>query len=38
VLLDDGKLQRVLGTIRKTPYDDGIRANVEAVLKAPVAA
>ncbi len=38
VLLDDAKLQRVLPTIRKTSYDDGIRANVAAVLGAPVAA
>jgi hypothetical protein len=38
VLLDDAKLQRVLGTIRRTSYDDGIHANVEAVLKTPVAA
>jgi len=38
VLLDDTKLERVLGTMRKTSYDDGIRANVDAVLKTPVAA
>jgi nucleoside-diphosphate-sugar epimerase len=30
VLLDDAKLHGVLGTIRKTPYDDGIRATVAA--------
>jgi nucleoside-diphosphate-sugar epimerase len=38
VLLDDSKLQRVLGTLRKTSYDDGIRANVATVLTPPVAA
>ena len=27
-----------LGVVRKTSYDDGIRANVDAVLKTPVAA
>jgi hypothetical protein len=30
VLLDDAKLRGVLGTIRKTSYDHGIRATVEA--------
>jgi nucleoside-diphosphate-sugar epimerase len=30
VLLDDTKLRGVLGTIRKTPYDEGIRATVAA--------
>jgi nucleoside-diphosphate-sugar epimerase len=38
VLLDDTKLQRVLGALRKTSYDDGIRTNVEAVLKTPAVA
>jgi nucleoside-diphosphate-sugar epimerase len=38
VLLDDAKLNALLGGLRKTSYDDGIRATVAAALDAPVAA
>jgi nucleoside-diphosphate-sugar epimerase len=36
VILDDTKLRTVLGTIRKTSYDDGIRATVAAAGLRPV--
>jgi nucleoside-diphosphate-sugar epimerase len=38
VLLDDAKLHAVLGTIAKTPYDEGIRATVAASDLRPAAA
>ena len=38
VILDDTKLQRVLGTIAKTPYDVGIAATVAARFPKAVAA
>jgi hypothetical protein len=30
VVLDDAKLARVIGPLRKTAYDDGVRACIEA--------
>jgi hypothetical protein len=30
VVLDDAKLARVLGPLRKTAYDEGVRAGVDA--------
>jgi nucleoside-diphosphate-sugar epimerase len=38
VLLDDAKLQRVLGPLHKTSYDDGIRATVAAAIARGIAA
>jgi nucleoside-diphosphate-sugar epimerase len=38
VLLDDAKLHALLGGVRKTSYDDGIRATVAAALGHEVAA
>jgi len=34
VLMDDTALHRVLGTVRKTPYDEGIRLSYEAYKRA----
>lgn len=34
VLLDDSKLQRLLGPLRKTPYEEGIRETAEWTKKA----
>jgi nucleoside-diphosphate-sugar epimerase len=34
VLMDDGALHRLLGTVRKTPYDEGIRLAYEAYKRA----
>ena len=33
VILDDSKLQAKLGTLRKTPYDEGIRQTLEWMRK-----
>jgi nucleoside-diphosphate-sugar epimerase len=34
VLMDDSALHRLLGTVRKTPYDEGIRSTLEAYQRA----
>ncbi|HTD55435.1 MAG TPA: hypothetical protein VK670_08630, partial [Silvibacterium sp.] len=34
VLMDDAALHRLLGTVRKTPYDEGIRLSYEAYKRA----
>jgi nucleoside-diphosphate-sugar epimerase len=35
VVLDDSKLERIIGPLRKTSYEDGIRAGVEAAKPHP---
>jgi nucleoside-diphosphate-sugar epimerase len=35
VLLDDTKLRRLLGEVRKTPYAEGIQRTVEAMKSSP---
>jgi nucleoside-diphosphate-sugar epimerase len=34
VLMDDAALHRLLGTVQKTPYDEGIRLTYEAYKRA----